>query len=403
MTLFELLLAPMTEALLLVLIHTWLGLHVLRRGVIFVDLALAQVAALGGLVALLVGIEPGSLQAVAFTLTFALLGAALLAALRPSRSSPVPQEALIGLVYAVAAALALLVMAAVPEGANHLSESLSGQLLWVSWSTVGTGALIYGAVGIIHFLARRQLIRVSDDPEGAAAAGLDVGAWDLLFYATFAVVVTHSVTTAGVLLVFVFLVAPATLAMLTARTLGGQLLVGWGFGLSACVAGLAASVHWDLPGGPAVVAAYAAVLSLVGLAIWLRRAGSRARAARRAGTVLVLMAAAGTLLTLLTPSQSPSDHGPAWPDSPEPAATTPVLDAVTAADLPGEKLDACRAATEEQLTRALEQATDPLSRIALARCLAHHDRATAEEILDRLARDPALPPFLRIGQTSGCG
>lgn len=271
MSLVDLLGAPLAEAALLVGIHTWLGLHVLRRGVIFVDLALAQVAALGGLVALLAGIEPGSGAAVAFTLVFAILGAALLATLRPGRDSPIPQEALIGLVYALAAALALLVMATVPEGSHHLAESLSGSLLWVSWETVRAGALVYGGVGLVHLLARRQLIQVSEDAEAAASGGLNILWWDLVFYGTFAVVVTHSVATAGVLLVFVFLVAPATLAMIFVDGLRNQLLVGWAIGLFVCVSGLGLSVRLDLPRGPTVVGVYAIVLALVGLIVWLRR------------------------------------------------------------------------------------------------------------------------------------
>ncbi len=395
MSLVDLLGAPLAEATLLVGIHTWLGLHVLRRGVIFVDLALAQVAALGGLVGLLAGLEPASPAALAFTLVFALLGAGLLTALRPGRDSPIPQEALIGLVYAVAAALALLVMAAVPEGSHHLTESLSGNLLWVSWETVSAGAWVYGGVGLVHVLARRQLIRVSEDAEAAAADGLNVGWWDLVFYGTFAVVVTHSVATAGVLLVFVFLVAPATLAMLLVNTLRNQLIVGWAVGLFACVSGLGLSVRLDLPGGPTVVGVYAAILALVGVVVWLRRAGSTHAMARRLVVMLVVVGGALTALTLIArhaphaPEHVPGEHHEAE------STHSMLLDAVTAADLPEEKLAACEGAAAEDLKQALAEATDTLTRIALARCLGPHDRHTARHALDRIANDPNVPPFLR--------
>lgn len=397
MSLWDLLAAPLAEAALLVGIHTWLGLHILRRGVIFVDLALAQVAALGGLVALLVGLPPGSGASAAFALVFALLGAALLAALRPRPGSPIPHEALIGLVYALAAALAILVMARAPEGAHHLSESLSGGLLWVSWRTVWIGVAVYGAVAVVHLLGWRQLVRVSEDPEGAAAAGLSVGRWDLVFYGTFAVVVTHSVATAGVLLVFVFLVAPATLAMMITTRLGPQLLIGWAIGLAVCASGLGLSAHLDLPGGPTVVGVYSLVLGGAGLVRWLGRGPDLLASARRLGAVVLVLGLAGAALTaIVRHAGEPESHHRAGHHSAHPAHES-LLDRVSAADLPEEKVAVCAGVHDAAaLRQALAEATEPLTRIALARCLLRHDPHTAGHALDRIAQDPNVPPFLRM-------
>ncbi len=389
----DLLGAPLAEAALLVGIHTWLGLHVLRRGVIFVDLALAQVVALGALVGLLVGIEPGSVAAVAFTLVFALLGAMLLSALRPAPGSRVPQEALIGLVYALAAALALLVMAKVPEGSHHLAESLSGTLLWVSWDTVLTGVWVYGGVGVVHWLARRPLTAISDDAEAAAAAGLNVAWWDLVFYGTFAVVVTHSVATAGVLLVFVFLVAPATLATLFVAGLRNQLLVGWAVGLIVCVSGLGLSLHLDLPGGPTVVGVYAVALALVGVTVWLRRAGGGSALARRAILLLVVVGGAvGALTGIARFGKHVEPQLEAVTDLPRHG---PLVEAVEAAALPEEKEAACADAPPATIELALTASVDTLARIALARCLGRHDSETARRVLDGIAGESEIAPFLR--------
>ena len=406
MTLWSLLGAPFAETLLLVGIHTYLGLHVLRRGIIFVDLALAQVAALGGLVAFLVGLEPGTTAAALFSLVFALLGAALLAQLRPREGSPVPQEALIGLVYALASALALLLMSRAPEGADQLQETLTGALLWVRWETVGHAALTYGIIAGLHFAVRKPLLRVSTNHREAAAAGLRVGWWDFFFYGTFAVVVTHSVATAGVLLVFVFLVAPAVLALLMFQSFRAQLLFGWGVGALVCVGGLALSYVGDLPTGPTVVGIYAAVLAVTGLVRWLRpERGRPGLPLRRGGGLIATAAVAATLLYAIARGgeADDADHVPAAA-APEVGATVPVaapprddvLRRVSAADLPDDKLAACAAEGDAAaLERAVAAATDAFDRLAVARCLRTVDEASGRAALRALGEDATAPGLVR--------
>ncbi len=400
MSTWSLFAAPLCEALLLVAVHTYLGLHVLRRGIVFVDLALAQIAALGGLVAFLAGLEPGSMSAAVFSFVFAILGAALLAFLRPRPGSPLPHEALIGLVYAFAAALALLVMQDAPEGAEHLQAALKGKLLWVSWGEVGAGAAVLAVVGAVHLVVRGPLLEISDDVAAARAAGRRVWAWDLVFYGTFAVVVTHSVSTAGVLLVFVFLVAPAGLAMLIRPTFGGQLLVGWALGTAVCVGGMGLSYGLDRPAGPTIVAVYAGVFAVVGLV----RSARTAHGWRPLRPLLGLLAAGAVLVGLAVVAEMGhhDDHGGAVHSAHVPAPVQPrtrpkdtaaaLLGRLGRAD-PDARFGACREAPAAALRTGLDRAGDPWTRLALARCLHRHDPKTAHGVLAAL-RDSENTPLL---------
>jgi len=265
------------ECLILVGIHSYLGLHVIRRRVIFVDLALAQIAALGTTVGFLFGIMPGTTGAYWFSLVFTFLGAAVFSISR-FRNEKIPQEAIIGLTYAIAAALAILVIDKAPHGAEHIKEILTGSILWVKWETIRNAAIVYSIVGLFHYIFRRQFILISENPDEAYRQGMSVRFWDFLFYVSFGVVITHSVRTAGVLLVFVFLVVPAVISMLITDLLWKQLLIGWGMGLIVSVMGLYISYVADLPSGPTVVAFYGIVLILVSLFLFYWRAESRKKA-----------------------------------------------------------------------------------------------------------------------------
>ena len=273
----EFLWAPFLACLVLTAIHVYLGLHVLARGVIFVDLALAQVAALGVTIAFLAGHAIQSEAAYWYALAFTLGGAALFAASR-ARRAPVPQEAIIGIVYAVSAAAAVLVVDRAPQGGEHIKQILVGSILTVTPAEVGTLALLYAPIGVLHWLVRRPLLEISFDPEGAGARRA-VRAWDFVFYASFGVVVTSSVRLAGVLLVFAYLIVPATAAAALARSARGRLLVGWALGILVSVAGLVASWTWDLPTGAIVVVTFGVLVAAVATALAVR-AGARATRAR---------------------------------------------------------------------------------------------------------------------------
>ena len=265
------------ECLILVGIHSYLGLHVIRRKVIFVDLALAQIAALGATVGFLFGIMPGTQGAYWFSLTFAIIGAAVFSISR-IRHEKIPQEAVIGLVYAIAAAVAILVIDKAPHGAEHIKELLTGSILWVKWKTIEQAAIVYALVGVFHFIFKDKFILISENPEKAYERGLSVRFWDFLFYVSFGVVITHSVGTAGVLLVFVFLVVPAITSMLITDVLWKQLVIGWAMGLFVTVIGLYISYEADLPSGPTVVAFYGFVLTLVAIGLYLFKAQRKSKA-----------------------------------------------------------------------------------------------------------------------------
>lgn len=256
--------APLAACLVLTGIHAYLGLHVIERGVIFVDLALAQIAALGATVGFLFGFGLHSGAGYLFSLAFTFIGAAIFAATR-FRREKVPQEAIIGVVYAVASAAAILVLSRAPEGGEELKSLLVGHLLLVTWPEVGKVAVIYAVVGVAHWLARRPLLAISRNPEKAFAGGTPVRWWDLFFYGTFGFVVTSSVEMAGVLLVFSFLIVPAICGVLLAERIGDRLAVGWGIGALTSALGIAGSYLWDLPTGAAVVVCFGLVLLAIAL------------------------------------------------------------------------------------------------------------------------------------------
>lgn len=278
----QLMALPFAECLVLVGIHSYLGLHVIRRQVIFVDLSLAQIAALGTTVGFLFGIHPHTFGAFLFSVSFTFMGAAVFALTR-TKSERVPQEAIIGLVYALAAALVILVIDRAPHGAEHIKEMLTGSILWVRGSEVAEAAVVYLFVGVFHYLARDRFLLITNDPEEARRRNINIPLWDFLFYMSFGLVITYSVNTAGVLLVFVFLVVPAVIAVSITDRLLWQLAIGWGLGTLVSVLGLAMSYWFDMPSGPAVVAFYGVVLLLVALILYFLRAPDRLKAAMKIG------------------------------------------------------------------------------------------------------------------------
>jgi zinc/manganese transport system permease protein len=260
--------APFAACLILTGIHCYLGLHVVSRGVIFVDLALAQVAALGTTLALLLGYELKSPQAYYCSLGFTFVGAAVFA-LGRFREEKVPQEAIIGIVYAVCSAAAILVLDRAPHGHEAITAMLVGNILYVTWPGIAKTVVIYGLVGAVHYLLRRRFLLISLNIKEAWNQGLSVRWWDFVFYVTFGFVVTSSVQIAGVLLVFSYLVVPAVCAILFAERISSRLVIGWTLGFLASAFGMIASVRWDLPTGASVVAAFGVVLIACAVLAWM--------------------------------------------------------------------------------------------------------------------------------------
>jgi len=256
----ELLLPPFVACLVIASLHAYLGLHVIAREVIFVDLALAQMAALGGTVAILVGVDHESTAALVYALVFTTVGAGIFSLTRTSQNGRIPQEAIIGIVYVVASAAAILVADRVPHGGEAIKEILVGNLLWVTWPTIARLAAIYAIIGIIQFVLRKRFLTISLEPHKASEGGWSIKWWDFLFYLLFGVVITFSVPIVGVLLVFSFLVVPAVVAFLFTRDPTKLTVVAWLAGLVASAVGLGVSFRFDLPTGPLIVCAFGALL-----------------------------------------------------------------------------------------------------------------------------------------------
>lgn len=253
---------PFVASLILTGIHAYLGVHVVERGVIFVDLALAQIAALGATIAILVGMDPHGRGAYFLSLGFTFLGAAIFALAR-SRRGHIPQEAFIGIAYAVASAAAILAMSKATGETEHLKDMLVGNILAVSRGEVAKTAVLYGVVGLFHYIFRHKFLLISTNAAEAERQGLNVRLWDFLFYASFGFVVTSSVAIAGVLLVFCYLIVPSVGAMLFADRVGPRLAIGWTMGTLVSALGVYCSVSLDTPTGATIVCTFGAVLILM--------------------------------------------------------------------------------------------------------------------------------------------
>ena len=261
---FEIMKWPFVACLLLPGILVYMGLHIVRREIIFVDLALAQVAALGICMAILLGHDSHDWQTTAWSASFTFVGAAILTLTRPS-GKRVPQEALIGIVYVVAAAASFLLLSRSPEGNEEFRRTLVGEVLLVRPDEVIRTFVLFVAVGVIHFVFRRQFWLLSYAPEQGRSQGLRLWFWDFLFYLLFGVVVTSFVRMGGVLLVFSYLIIPAVCANLFAASLRTHLIVGWAVATLSSVVGLYASYRFDLPTGAAIVCSLGLALLLAGV------------------------------------------------------------------------------------------------------------------------------------------
>ncbi len=255
--------APFVASLIIAGIHAYLGVHVVERGVIFVDLSLAQIAALGASIALLLPIDADPHGPLVYWISVAstLVGAAIFSTIR-GRRARIPQEAVIGIAYAVASAGTILAMSRATSESEHLKDMLVGNILAVSWEEVAQTAVLYGIIGLFHYLFRQRFLAISLDHEKAEGER-SIRLWDFLFYASFGFVVTRSVSIAGVLLVFCYLIVPSVAAMLYADRIGPRLAIGWTMGTVVSALGIYLSVKLDLPTGATMVCTFGLVLILM--------------------------------------------------------------------------------------------------------------------------------------------
>jgi len=272
MNVLEFLYLPFLAGLILTGIHAYLGVHVVERGVIFVDLSLAQIAALGTTMAVMLGHDVHGNEAYFWSLGFTIIGAAVFAFTRVHRETRIPQEAIIGIVYAFSAAAAILAMSKATGETEHLKDMLVGNILSVSPYTVVKTAVLYALVGLFHFIFRKKFLAISIGAHNGDAEKIpNLKLWDFLFYVSFGFVVTSSVAIAGVLLVFSYLIVPSVAAMLFSKSIGVRLAIGWTIGAIVSAIGVLLSFRLDLPTGATIVCTFGVMLAFLALVWAIRR------------------------------------------------------------------------------------------------------------------------------------
>ena len=278
---------PFVACIILPPLLTYMGTHVVKREVIFVDLALAQVAAFGTCISLILGHHFHDQVTFWISLGVTFLGAAFFSWSRAIEQHHVPQEAIIGITFVVAAAAVILLLSRVAGGKEELENLLTGDILNVNAGDVGQRAVIFAVVAAFYAAFHKKFALISADYAGAIASGIRVRFWDFLFYAAFAIIVVSFVRIAGVLLTFAYLIVPAVCAMMLAEEWKSRLILGWVIAALASLIGLAASYKLDLPTGAAIVCATGLLLAIVAAIATFRPRGPgrRMREADRRGTV----------------------------------------------------------------------------------------------------------------------
>jgi zinc/manganese transport system permease protein len=397
----DMLLRVLAICLVLTGIHGYLGIHVLARQVIFVDLAMAQIAALGATYALLLGFDPSrhpedAFPAYLFSLGLTLLGAAVFALTR-ARHERVPQEAVIGIVYASASAIVILMLAKSPTAGEQIKHMLVGNILLIGWPTILKTSVIYAVIGFFHWLCRGTFLKITTDPAAAERDGTRVRLWDFLFYGTFGVVITSSVAIGGVLLVFSFLVVPAAIGMLFSESTRVRVGVAWAAGTTVSVIGILFSFWADLPAGPAVVASFAVVLVAAALCRFIQEARSRIVAALKVGTAMALVAGLVYGTTLLRKRPESHEH---------PSEFAALAEALASDDVT-RQLDAIHHVEEDpdphfapHVVRLLERTRSDQVIEHAAQVLPLFQDPAAVAVLKRLGQRD-LDPFLRVEIAEG--
>ena len=263
---------PLVACVLLPPLLVYMGLHVVKREVIFVDLALAQVATMGTCIALIMGYHFDDRVTFWISLGVTFLGAALFSWTRRSERLHVPQEAIIGITFVVAAAAVILLLSRVAGGKEELENLLTGDILNVTPAEIAKHAIVFAAIAAFYGAFHKRFSLISTDPDEAVASGLRVRLWDFLFYAAFAIVVVSFVRLAGVLLTFAYLIVPAVCAVMLSQSWARRLLVGWLISLAASIVGIYASYKADLPTGAAIVCACGLALIVASGFATVRRA-----------------------------------------------------------------------------------------------------------------------------------
>jgi len=257
---FDFLFPPILGCGLIVLINVYFGIHVIKREIIFIDIALAQISALGGVIGGIILNSAGSghehdentLLSYIVSLIFISL-AAIVFTLLKHKKIPIPLEAIIGISFAVATTLAVIILDKASGGDVHVHDMLIGSVLWVSWNQIIRLLIAVSAVGLFHFLFRKKFITLTNSFKNEKCTLKNSRMWDFLFYFSFGIVVIEAVNVAGILTVFAFLIIPASLTVFISKSWIMKLIAGWTMGIIAAVAGVLLSVKLDVPSPPVII------------------------------------------------------------------------------------------------------------------------------------------------------
>jgi len=229
-------------------VHTYLGIHVIRRGIVFSDLSLDQLAAFGVIIGLILGIPGGTMMSYIVSFIAVLCGSVLLAFIKP-KNKLIPHEAVIGIIYGLALVGSILVADRFTGGMAYVNQTLCGTMLWINWDLVLITAAVYVALALFHYRFRHKFFAITEKPGSLKHENV----WDLLFFVSLGVITVLIVPVAGVLLAYAFLMIPAAIATLFTRKWGKALIIGWSTGLAASIIGLVSSFYLNLPYGPTLV------------------------------------------------------------------------------------------------------------------------------------------------------
>ena len=244
--------APITACVLLAGILGYFGNHILSRGIIFIDIALAQIVALGTMIGLLFGFAEGSFAVQIVTLIFTLI-IVIFFALTKFEKQLIPQEAIIGIIYGLGLGVATLFAEYIPRGSNYITKTITGNILWCTWDEIIYSSILFVAIGIVHIFLGKNFIKITDARDKFPFSPQKVRMMEVIFYITFGIVVVRAVPIAGIFLVFILLIAPTSIATIFTSQWKWRFIWSWIIGIILSVAGILISYQLDISNGPAIV------------------------------------------------------------------------------------------------------------------------------------------------------